>query len=133
MKTIQDQNLGSRIMDGAVLTFSFVLFSLLTGFLGQPGFLLSMLLFVLVLYSGLRLGKQIVFQQLHLPSRMAAVLSGNLLGLFVGNLLLASLQSLLSLPPSAIVLNLIASGAAFFVLGTLSPIFKDSRSDIIAH
>ena len=133
MKTIQDQNLGSRIMEAAVLALSFVLFSLLTGFFGHPAFLLSMLLFMVVLYTGLRLGQLLVSRQMHLPSRMAELLSGNLLGLFAGNLLLAGIQSMLLLPPSVVVLNLIASGAAFFVLGTLSPIFKDSRSDIIAH
>lgn len=133
MNTIDLGHSGSRVMDAAVLTFSFLLFSLLTGWIGQPGFTLLLLLHVGVLYTGLRLGKQLVFRHLELPSRMAAILSGNLLGLFAGNLVLAGLMSVLALNHSGIVINLIASGAAFFILGTLSPIVRDSRSDIIAH
>ncbi len=133
MKTSGLKHYGSRIMDAAVLTFSFLLFSLLTGFLSQPDFALLLVLHVAVLYTGLRLGKRLAFRHLELPSHMAAVLSGNLLGLFAGNLALASLLSMFSLNHSAIVINLISSGAAFFILGTLSPIVRDSRSDIIAH
>jgi hypothetical protein len=134
MKSFQEKNLGSRIMDAAVLAVSYLLFALITGFLSHPDFLPALLLHVTVLYTGLRLGKQLVFQQLDLPSRMAAVLSGNLLGLFVGNLVLAALLPVFWLHSSFIVLNLIASGAAFFVLGTLSPIIKDTRSgEYIAH
>ncbi len=133
MKTHGLKQNGSRIMDAAVLTISFLLFSLLTGFLSQPDFVLFLVLHVAVLYAGLRLGKRLVFTHVELPSHMAAILSGNLLGLFAGNLVLASLLSVLSLNPSAVVINLIASGAAFFILGTLSPIIRDSRSDIIAH
>ena len=133
MKTYGLKQNGSRIMDAVVLTISFLLFSLLTGFLSQPDFVLFLVLHVAVLYAGLRLGKRLVFAHVELPSHMAAILSGNLLGLFAGNLVLASLLSVLSLNTSAIVINLIASGAAFFILGTLSPIIRDSRSDIIAH
>jgi hypothetical protein len=133
MKSNSIKRAGSRFMDAAVLTFSFLLFSLLTGFIRQPDFLLLLLLFVTVLYTGLRLGKHLAFRHTELPSHMAAVLSGNLLGLFAGNLVLAGLLTLLSLNHSAVVINLIASGAAFFILGTLSPIIRDSRSDLIAH
>ncbi len=124
---------GSRIMDASVLTFSFLLFSLLTGFFSQPDFALFLVLHVIVLYTGLRLGKRLVFGHVELPSHMAAVLSGNLLGLFAGNLVLTGLLSLFALNHSAIVVNLISSGAAFFILGTLSPMIRHSRSDLATH
>ena len=133
MKTNSFKHAGSRFMDAAVLTFSFLLFSLLTGVARQADFLPMLVLFVGVLYVGLRLGKRLAFRRAELPSHMAAVLSGNLLGLFAGNLVLAGLHSLLALAQSGIAINLIASGAAFFILGTLSPIIRDSRSDLITH
>ncbi len=133
MKTQAIKQNGARIMDAAVLTFSFILFSLLTGYSVQPGFALLLIAHVAVLYAGLRLGKRLVFRTVELPSPTAAVLAGNLLGLFAGNLVLAALLPVLSLGHTAIVINLIASGASFFILGTLSPIFRDTRSDITAH
>ncbi len=133
MKTQTIKQNGARIMDAAVLTFSFILFSLLTGYSAQPGFALLLIAHVGVLYAGLRLGKRLVFRTVDLPSPAATVLAGNLLGLFAGNLVLAALLPVLSLDHTAIVINLIASGASFFILGTLSPIFRESHGNIIAH
>ncbi len=133
MRTFNIDQISSRILDAAVLFCSFLLFSLLTGFVSQAGFLPALLLHVLVLYFSLRLGKRLVFRHLELPSPLAAILSGNLLGLLVGNLVLTGLLPLLHMGHFVVVINLIASAAAFFLLGTLSSIVKSVRNDIVAH
>lgn len=123
----------SRLVDFVVVTLSFLMFALSTGWLASHPFMISLLIYVPVVLVSLRLSKRIIFQRFQNLQRVLIVLLGNFCGLLLGSLFVIITGELLPSLEINNVLVVFSSLMAFFILGTLSPMVKSSRHDIIPH
>ena len=129
----RSSSFSSRMTDFVVLSMSFVMFALLTESTSFVQMMINMVCYVGIVFVCLRLAKRIVFQYVQNATRVINVLIGNIAGLIVGGALVLSIGYIVpGIAESALVV-VFSSVMAFFILGTLSPMVRSSKSDILYH
>ena len=123
----------SRLIDLIVLTSSFLLLTVITDIGNPMKFPFDLMVFVAVMFISLRLCKRIVFEHVHTSSIIACVLLANVTGLVVGALLVMLIDQFFAGIAESALIVILSSVLAFFIFGTLSPMIKSSRQDIIHH
>lgn len=130
---LRTSSIGSRATDIFVLTVSFLLFTMITEYENLTSLFIDLFLYVGIVFVCLRLSKRIIFQYVHSSKRCINILSGNIVGLAVGGLLVFTISQLVPVVKESVVVVVFSSVLAFFILGTLSPMIKSSHNDIISH
>lgn len=133
LSKINQSTFSSRLTDLAVLIVSFMLFVLLMDIKVNLQLLLDMAFYVSVVFICLRLARRLIFENVHNPKRIIKVLLGNISGLVSGVILTILVGQFIPLVSLSIVVVVLASILAFFILGTLSPLIKSSCHDKIIH
>lgn len=131
--SIKTSSLYSRLIDLAVLSLSFILFSYLVDFGNPEQLFTNMAFYVGIVFICLRASKRFFFEFANNKSRMLRVLMGNVSGLLLGSILALKLENIFPNLGEKAVVVIFASLLAFFILGTLSPMVKSSHRDIIPH
>ena len=130
---VKSSTSSSRLIDFFVVTLSFLVFALSTGWISSHPYMISLLIYVPIVLFSLRLSKRIIFVRCQNIQRVLTVLLGNFFGLLMGSLLVIGIGQLFPSFEINTALVLFSSLMSFFILGTLSPMVKSSRHDIIPH
>ncbi len=130
---IKTSSMSSRITDLVVLTASFLIFSLVSGFSSLMEIFSGLVCYVTIVFMCLRLCKRIMFYHSYGSMRVFNVLLGNFCGFFLGGSVVIILGLIMTTFQIGFLMVIFPSIMAFFVLGTLSPMVKSSHRDIIHH
>lgn len=130
---LKTSSAGSRIVDLAVLSFSFTVFALITGMTFSYNVLLDLVLYVSVVFICLRVAKRLIFTHFSISNRVLSVLAGNTAGLIVGGIAVALIDTLIPVFQESLLVVILSSILAFFVLGTVSPMIKTSHRDVVHY
>jgi signal transduction histidine kinase len=121
----------SRSADLAVLSVSFLMFAFLMGISFDWHLLANLVLYVSVLFVCLRLARRAMFNYSQLSKRIVTAVLGNVYGLMAGAVLLCLVNQLIPFLHLTVIMVVCSSIFAFFILGTLAPLIKTSRNDMM--
>jgi phosphatidylglycerophosphate synthase len=121
----------SRIADLVVLTLSFLMFAYLMGQGFDWPLVTNLVFYVSVSFICLRLARRAMFQYMQISKRIFAAVLGNVSGLLAAAALLLVVNQIIPFMHIAVVLVVCSSIFAFLILGTLAPLIKTSRNDMM--
>ena len=131
--TINQSRFASRMMDLLVLTLSFLLFVFLLDIKWDAQVAVDLVFYVAVVFVCLRLARRAIFEYVHYSKRVINIVLGNVSGLIAGVVLVAVCNQFISGIAEHLLVVILSSVLAFFILGTLSPLVKASHLDRIIH
>lgn len=130
---LKTSSTGSRMVDLAALAFSFVVFATIAGTPLSYQVLVDLVLYVSIVFICLRGAKRVIFEHLNLSNRVLSVLIGNITGLVAGGAFVALIDTFIPGFQESLLVVILSSIMAFFVLGTVSPMIKTSNRDVIHY
>lgn len=133
VSNIRTSSFGSKVTDIIVLTASFLLFAMIMEYENFSGLIIDLFLYVVVVFTCLQVSRRLILEYVHSSKNFVNILTGNITGLAVGGVVIFIINLMLPGIKESMVVVVFASVLAFFVLGTLSPMVKSTRRDIIHH